>query len=151
MSSRAALLCAVISAVLPACAPAWGADDDPEPRGGVVATRSGLKYRDVKVGKGGAAKKGDKLTVHYTGWLSKDGKKGKQFDSSHDRKQPFSFDLGKGHVIAGWEEGLLGVKAGGKRTLIIPAALAYGKRGAGDLIPPDSDLIFEVEVVEIGR
>src|SRR5262249_22141551 len=124
MSSRAALLCAVISAVLPACAPrAWGADDDPEPRGGLVTTRSGLKYRDVKVGKGTTAKKGDKLTVHYAGWLSKDGKKGKKFDSSHDRKQPFSFDLGKGLVIAGWEEGLVGVKAGGKRTLIIPAAL----------------------------
>jgi FKBP-type peptidyl-prolyl cis-trans isomerase len=89
--------------------------------------------------------------VHYTGWLSDRGKKGKQFDSSFNRKQPFVFDLGTGHVIAGWEEGIAGMKPGGKRTLIIPAKLGYGKRGAGELIPPDSDLIFEVEVVKIGR
>jgi FKBP-type peptidyl-prolyl cis-trans isomerase len=140
---------AVLVAV--ALAPTRGAGDDPEPPQRVVKTRTGLKYRDVKAGKGDAAKKGDRLTVHYTGWLCKGGKKGKQFDSSHDRKQPFTFDLGKGQVIAGWEEGLQGVKAGGKRVLIIPAALAYGKRGVGDVIPPDSDLIFEVEVVSIGR
>jgi FKBP-type peptidyl-prolyl cis-trans isomerase FkpA len=135
-------------------APAWRADEgEPEPRGGggVVATRSGLKYKDTKRGQGAAAKKGDKVTTHYTGWLSVGGKRGKQFDSSHDRKQPFTFDLGQGLVIAGWEEGLVGMKVGGKRTLFIPSALAYGKRGAGGQVPPDSDLIFEIEVIRIGQ
>src|SRR4051794_17056776 len=105
---------------------AFGADDDPEPPGRVVSTRSGLKYKDVAAGKGDAAKKGDTVTVHYTGWLADRGKKGKQFDSSLDRKQPFVFDLGTGRVIAGWDEGIAGMKPGGKRTLIIPAKLGYG-------------------------
>jgi FKBP-type peptidyl-prolyl cis-trans isomerase len=141
-----------VVAVLVALAPAsFGADDDPEPPGRVTTSQSGLKYKQLAAGKGERAKKGDSVSVHYTGWLATDGKKGKKFDSSLDRQQPFVFDLGAGQVIAGWDEGIAGMKVGGKRTLIIPAKLGYGKRGAGDLIPPDSDLIFEVEVVKIGR
>src|SRR5438309_11611909 len=96
-------------------------------------TESGLKYADLKVGTGDEAKKGDNVEVHYTGWL-KDGKK---FDSSKDRGQPFPFRIGAGDVIKGWDEGVQGMKVGGTRKLIIPPDLAYGKRGAGGVIPPD--------------
>ena len=106
---------------------------------------SGLVIEDLKVGEGEEAKDGHKLVVHYTGWLA-DGIK---FDSSLDRKAPFEFTLGKGMVIAGWEEGLAGMKVGGKRKLLIPPELAYGKRGAGEIIPPDSSLIFDVELLEV--
>jgi peptidylprolyl isomerase len=122
------------------------AEDKKEPK--TITTKSGLKYQDLKVGKGAAVKKGDMLEVHYTGWLYKDGKKGKKFDSSVDRKETFEFEVG-GRVIAGWNEGVVGMKAGGKRVLIIPSKLGYGKRGAGKDIPPDADLIFEVEVIKI--
>jgi len=115
--------------------------DDPK----VVTTKSGLKYQDVKVGDGDTAKAGDTVEVHYTGWL-KDGKK---FDSSVDRKQPFSFKLGAGKVIKGWDEGVAGMKVGGKRKLIIPPELGYGKDGAGDVIPPDAELTFDVELLKV--
>jgi FKBP-type peptidyl-prolyl cis-trans isomerase len=121
-----------------------GARPDPEPK--TIETKSGLKYQDLKVGTGDAAKKGNTIEVHYTGWLAKDKKK---FDSSHDRKKPFSFELGAGRVIKGWDEGVAGMKVGGKRKLMIPAKLGYGARGAGDVIPPDADLIFEVELLKI--
>jgi FKBP-type peptidyl-prolyl cis-trans isomerase FkpA len=112
----------------------------------VITTTSGLKYQDLKVGDGPEAKKGDAVEVHYTGWLT-DGKK---FDSSVDRKKPFSFTLGAGMVIKGWDEGVAGMKVGGKRKLTIPPDLAYGKRGAGDgLIPADATLVFEVELLKI--
>jgi FKBP-type peptidyl-prolyl cis-trans isomerase len=111
----------------------------------VIKTDSGLKYVELKEGTGTAAKKGDTVEVHYTGWL-KDGKK---FDSSVDRGQPFSFPLGAGRVIKGWDEGVAGMKVGGKRKLIIPSELAYGKRGAGNAIPPDAELTFEVELLKI--
>lgn len=111
----------------------------------VVTTASGLKYIDTKVGTGAEAKKGDTVEVHYTGWL-KDGKK---FDSSKDRGQPFSFELGSGQVIKGWDEGVEKMKVGGTRKLIIPPDLAYGKRGAGGVIPPDAELTFEVELLGI--
>jgi FKBP-type peptidyl-prolyl cis-trans isomerase len=104
-----------------------------------------LRYVDLKEGDGEKAKKGDTVEVHYTGWL-KDGKK---FDSSLDRKEPFSFKLGAGKVIKGWDEGAAGMKVGGKRKLIIPSELAYGKRGAGDVIPADAELTFEVELLKI--
>ncbi len=119
------------------------ADDKKDEK--VIKTDSGLQYVDLKEGDGEKAKKGDTVEVHYTGWL-KDGKK---FDSSLDRKEPFSFKLGAGKVIKGWDEGVAGMKVGGKRKLIIPSELAYGKRGAGDAIPPDAELTFEVELLKI--
>jgi FKBP-type peptidyl-prolyl cis-trans isomerase FkpA len=102
-------------------------------------------YVDQKTGDGKEAKKGDTVVVHYTGWL-KDGKK---FDSSLDRKEPFSFELGAGNVIKGWDEGVAGMKVGAKRKLIIPPDLAYGKKGAGNVIPADAELTFEVELLEV--
>jgi peptidylprolyl isomerase len=115
----------------------------------VVTTGSGLKYQDTKVGTGDEAKKGKKVSVHYTGWLDDKGKKGKKFDSSLDRGQTFAFDLGQGRVIKGWDEGVAGMKVGGKRVLMIPAKLGYGARGAGNVIPPNADLIFEVELLKV--
>ena len=109
------------------------------------ATNSGLQYEDQAEGSGAAAKAGDSVEVHYTGWLT-DGKK---FDSSKDRGRPFSFTLGAGQVIKGWDEGVAGMKVGGKRKLVIPAALGYGARGAGGVIPPDAELTFEVELLRI--
>jgi FKBP-type peptidyl-prolyl cis-trans isomerase len=108
-------------------------------------TASGLQYEDLVEGTGQQAKAGDNLQVHYTGWLT-DGTK---FDSSLDRGSPFSFPLGAGRVIKGWDEGVAGMKVGGKRKLHIPAALAYGSRGAGGVIPPNAELIFEVELLGI--
>jgi FKBP-type peptidyl-prolyl cis-trans isomerase len=112
----------------------------------VVTTGSGLQYEDLKEGTGEAAKSGDTVEVHYTGWL-KDG--GKKFDSSLDRGKPFSFRLGAGMVIKGWDEGVAGMKVGGKRKLTIPSKLGYGERGAGGAIPPNADLVFEVELLKI--
>jgi FKBP-type peptidyl-prolyl cis-trans isomerase len=114
-----------------------------------VALADGLRYTDTKLGAGAAAKPGDKLVVQYTGWLYDHGKKGKKFDSSLDRGEPFTFTLGARQVIPGWDEGLVGMKAGGRRTLIIPPALAYGGAGAGGVIPPDATLLFDVELVRI--
>lgn len=114
-----------------------------------ITTPSGLKYEDQKVGDGAVATKGHSVSVHYTGWLSEGGKKGKKFDSSVDRGEPFEFDLGVGQVIAGWDEGVAGMKIGGKRTLHIPSLLGYGPKGAAGAIPPNSDLIFEVELLEV--
>jgi FKBP-type peptidyl-prolyl cis-trans isomerase FkpA len=108
-----------------------------------VTTESGLKYTDLKVGDGREAQPGDTATVHYTGWLM-DGKK---FDSSVDRKDPFSFRVGAGQVIRGWDEGVAGMKVGGKRQLIIPPGLGYGARGAGGVIPPNATLKFDVELL----
>jgi FKBP-type peptidyl-prolyl cis-trans isomerase len=110
-----------------------------------VTTPSGLKYVDIVVGTGQEAQKGQTVVVHYTGWLT-DGMK---FDSSVDRGQPFSFALGAGRVIKGWDEGVAGLKVGGKRTLMIPPQLGYGERGAGGVIPPNAELIFEVQLLEI--
>lgn len=121
---------------------------DPEPEPKVVKTDSGLQYQDLKAGTGDEAKKGHTVEVHYTGWLAKDKTK---FDSSHDRKEPFKFNLGAGRVIKGWDEGVAGMKVGGKRKLIIPAKLGYGARGAGSVIPPDADLIFEVELLKVTK
>lgn len=119
--------------------------DAQKQEGKVITTASGLKYVDEKVGTGEAAKAGDKVSVHYTGRL-KDGKK---FDSSVDRQEPFNFPLGAGRVIKGWDEGVAGMKVGGKRKLIIPSELGYGARGAGGVIPPNAELHFDVELLKI--
>jgi len=110
-----------------------------------VTTASGLKYVDLKVGTGEEARAGDKVTVHYTGWLT-DGTK---FDSSVDRGQPFVFPLGARRVIRGWDEGVAGMKVGGKRKLTIPPDLGYGARGAGNVIPPNATLVFDVELLKV--
>jgi peptidylprolyl isomerase len=108
---------------------------------------SGLKYKDEVVGTGPEPKAGQSVSVHYTGWLDQNGQKGKKFDSSRDRGQPFSFTLGAGQVIAGWDQGVATMKTGGKRTLVIPPELGYGGRGAGGVIPPNATLIFDVELL----
>ena len=113
--------------------------------GEVVTLKGGLQLLDLIEGEGLDARRGDEVTVHYTGWLTN----GEKFDSSKDRGRPFVFQLGKGRVIEGWDLGVVGMKTGGKRKLMIPAKLAYGKRGAGAAIPPDSDLVFEVELLKV--
>ena len=110
-----------------------------------VTLADGLKYTDDQIGTGTVAQAGKTAVVHYTGWLT-DGTK---FDSSRDRNQPFSFQLGAGRVIKGWDEGVAGMKVGGKRTLIIPPELGYGARGAGGVIPPNATLKFEVELLDV--
>lgn len=112
-------------------------------------TASGLQYKDTKTGTGAMPKRGDKCSVHYTGWLYENGKKGKKFDSSVDRGEPFPFRVGEGQVIKGWDEGVATMKMGGKRTLILPPNLAYGARGAGADIPPNATLMFDVELLGI--
>lgn len=119
--------------------------DKPQGKAKVTKTASGLQYEDLKVGNGSEAKSGQTVRVHYTGWLT-DGKK---FDSSVDRGEPFSFKLGAGMVIKGWDEGVAGMKVGTKRKLTIPPELGYGARGTpGGPIPPNATLVFEVELLE---
>lgn len=115
----------------------------------VVTNPSGLRYQDITIGSGAEATKGKRVTVDYTGWLDNKGEKGAKFDSSVDRGQKFSFQLGIGQVIQGWDEGVAGMKIGGKRTLMIPSKLGYGARGAGAAIPPNADLIFDVELFAV--
>ena len=116
----------------------------------IITTDSGLQYEDTTVGEGAEAKAGQHVTVHYTGWLrNDDGSQGAKFDSSKDRNDPFEFSLGAGHVIKGWDEGVQGMKVGGARRLTIPAALGYGARGAGGVIPPNATLIFDVELLAV--
>ena len=115
----------------------------------VTTTSSGLGIVDTKVGTGPSPKPGQTVVVHYTGWLYEGGKKGKKFDSSLDRGQPFEVPIGKGQVIAGWDEGVATMKVGGKRTLIIPPGLGYGASGAGGVIPPNATLIFDVELLKV--
>ncbi|MBN8946163.1 FKBP-type peptidyl-prolyl cis-trans isomerase [Rhodanobacter sp. UC4450_H17] len=113
-----------------------------------------LTVVDSKVGTGAEAMAGMKVTVHYTGWLYDEtagNKHGSQFDSSRDHGEPFSFVLGAGNVIAGWDQGVAGMRVGGKRTLLIPAALGYGARGAGDDIPPNASLVFDVELLDVQK
>jgi FKBP-type peptidyl-prolyl cis-trans isomerase FkpA len=117
----------------------------------MTKTKSGLKYSDTTVGTGDEAKKGDTVTVHYTGWLYVKGQRGKKFDSSVDKNKPFSFKIGAHQVIAGWEEGVAGMKVGGKRELIIPSDLGYGDRAMGDVIPANSTLDFEVELLKVSK
>lgn len=126
----------------------WGGTMTVNERGstaGETVTASGLKYVDQAVGAGDVAVAGKTVSVHYTGWLEN----GKKFDSSVDRGQPFSFPLGAGRVIKGWDEGVQGMKVGGKRKLTIPSDLGYGSRGAGGVIPPNATLIFDVELLAV--
>ncbi len=115
--------------------------------GETTQTPSGLVYNDEKVGDGATPQTGQTVIVHYTGWLEK--KDGTKFDSSVDRGEPFSFHIGKGEVIPGWDEGVGTMKVGGKRQLVIPANLAYGTRGAGGVIPPNATLVFDVELLGV--
>jgi peptidylprolyl isomerase len=111
----------------------------------IIETASGLGYVDIVEGTGARPRTGDSVSVHYTGWL----KSGQKFDSSLDRGQPLVFPVGKGRVIKGWDEGVAGMKVGGKRKLVIPAHLGYGDRGAGGVIPPGATLVFEVELLGV--
>jgi FKBP-type peptidyl-prolyl cis-trans isomerase len=111
----------------------------------IITTASGLSIEDTVIGQGAAAASGREVTVHYAGWLSD----GTQFDSSKEKEDPFEFTLGKKEVMDGWEEGLQGMKVGGTRVLTIPSELAYGPQGAGNLIPPNATLIFQIELVDV--
>jgi peptidylprolyl isomerase len=139
----------VVSVVLAAAiaVPAFAAKDEKKSGSKTVTTASGLKYTDVVVGKGAAPVAGKQVKVHYTGTLEN----GKKFDSSVDRKEPFSFIIGVGQVIPGWDEGVMTMKVGGKRKLIIPSKLGYGARGAGSDIPPNATLLFDVELLDIAK
>lgn len=114
-----------------------------------IKTASGLEYTIEKYGNGACPVAGNIVTVHYTGWLDNNGEKGREFDSSYNRNQPFSFRIGIGQVIQGWDEGVMSMKVGEKRRLFIPANLGYGSRGAGGVIPPNANLIFDVELLQI--
>jgi FKBP-type peptidyl-prolyl cis-trans isomerase FkpA len=113
-------------------------------------TASGLVIDELALGTGDSAASGKKVSVHYTGWLFDKGARGKKFDSSKDRGDPFVFSLGRGQVIKGWDEGVQGMKVGGTRKLTIPSELGYGSRGAGGVIPPNATLLFEVELLKVG-
>jgi len=141
-SACAVLALALLAALSPFGRPQAAANQ-------VIEMPNGLKYTDDKAGNGAEATAGKKVSVHYTGWLSDNGAKGKKFDSSVDRGQPFQFTLGAHQVIAGWDEGVAGMKVGGKRTLVIPPELGYGARGAGGVIPPNATLIFDVELLGV--
>ena len=114
-----------------------------------TVTASGLRITEVKAGTGEVARAGQTAVVHYTGWLYTNGEKGRKFDSSRDRNEPFGFPLGGGRVIKGWDEGVAGMKVGGQRTLVLPPALGYGANGTGGVIPPNATLIFDVELLEL--
>ena len=139
--------CAVLALAIAAAVPLLGRVDAATNQ--VIEMPNGLKYTDTKIGDGATATSGNKVSVHYTGWLYNNGAKGAKFDSSVDRGQPFQFTLGAHQVIAGWDEGVAGMKVGGKRTLIIPPELGYGARGAGSVIPPNATLMFDVELLGV--
>ncbi len=144
--ARSATLMAatLIAVALPA-----GAASAQTPPGAAIVLPGGTRATDSTIGTGTEAQPGRYISVHYTGWLYSDGGRGKKFDSSRDRGQPFGFVLGAGDVIQGWDEGFAGMKVGGKRRLIIPSEAGYGMRGAGDDIPPGATLIFDVELLGV--
>lgn len=156
MKKRASILLAAATALL-FLAPRIFADEkthtgektDKKGESKMTKTASGLQYEDTKVGTGAEPKTGQTCVMHYTGWLWENNAKGKKFDSSVDRGQPFEFMLGMGRVIKGWDEGVSTMKVGGKRNLLIPPQLAYGARGAGSAVPPNATLLFEVELLGI--
>jgi peptidylprolyl isomerase len=140
---------AAVAAVFAAATTGVFAMSEPADAQPVTTTPSGLKIIDTTVGTGASPKPGQICVMHYTGWLYENGAKGKKFDSSVDRGQPFEFPIGQHRVIAGWDEGVATMKVGGKRMLIIPPELGYGARGAGGVIPPNATLIFDVELLAI--
>jgi peptidylprolyl isomerase len=146
MKNISRLVVSTLMAVL-LTVPAFAAQEAKKGGGKAVTTASGLKYVDVVVGKGAAPTAGKTVKVHYTGTLEN----GKKFDSSVDRNEPFSFTIGVGQVIKGWDEGVMTMKVGGKRKLIIPANLGYGARGAGGDIPPNATLLFDVELLDVAK
>jgi FKBP-type peptidyl-prolyl cis-trans isomerase FkpA len=147
LSASAVAALAIVTAMAAAFAAPLAANA--QSAGAAMTTPSGLKITDTKVGTGAEPKQGQTCVMHYTGWLYEGGAKGKKFDSSVDRGQPFEFPLGQHRVIAGWDEGVATMKVGGKRTLIIPPELGYGARGAGGVIPPNATLIFDVELLGV--
>jgi len=140
VTRRAVIAAAAFATAVPAVA---------QTQGKAMTTPSGLQIIDTTVGTGASPKTGQTCVMHYTGWLSEGGQKGKKFDSSVDRGSPFEFPIGMKRVIGGWDEGVASMKVGGKRTLIIPPELGYGARGAGGVIPPNATLIFDVELLAI--
>lgn len=146
-SALAAL--ALVTALSGAVAAGTPAPATAETAGKTITTPSGLQITDSKIGTGATPQPGQTAVVHYTGWLYENGAKGKKFDSSLDRGQPFEFPIGQHRVISGWDEGVATMKVGGKRTLIIPPQLGYGARGAGGVIPPNATLIFDVELLDV--
>jgi peptidylprolyl isomerase len=147
--SAGALFALVIATALAGCTAGASDTSTAQVASNAATPASGVQVTDMKVGTGITPRPGQTCVVHYTGWLYVNGVKGTKFDSSVDRKKPFSFVLGEHQVIEGWEEGVRTMKAGGKRTLIIPPALAYGSKGGGTAIPPNSTLIFEVELLDV--
>ena len=152
----AAAVCAASALATPASSlpleekaakPAAESSKNEEKGSKMIKTPSGLQYEDTVVGSGASPKPGQTCVMHYTGWLWEANAKGKKFDSSVDRGQPFEFQIGRGMVIKGWDEGVATMKVGGKRTLLIPPSLGYGTRGAGGVIPPNATLLFEVELL----
>ncbi len=142
-----AIATTALVAALTACA-----GTEPETMNQGQSTITELQKQDAKAGTGADAAAGKAVTVHYTGWLydaAKPDKKGQKFDSSRDRNEPFTFRLGAGEVIRGWDEGVAGMKVGGQRTLTIPPDLGYGRRGAGGAIPPNATLVFDVELLAV--
>ena len=147
---RRYFFCALVAATLADAA----YSDDPKPAVGRIAVNlnQDLKMIDNKLGTGATAVAGKTVVVHYTGWLHDAGakdNKGAKFDSSRDRGDPFSFSLGAGQVIKGWDQGVAGMKVGGQRTLLIPPEFGYGARGAGGVIPPNATLVFDVELLDV--
>jgi FKBP-type peptidyl-prolyl cis-trans isomerase len=151
---RARLAVLALTAVVAGCTTVTGnaPTSAAEGKSKLDATQTDLKKVDVKQGSGAEAVAGHVVVVHYTGWLydtSKPDSHGAKFDSSRDRNTPFRFELGAGRVIKGWDQGVAGMKVGGQRTLVIPPQLGYGARGAGNVIPPNATLIFDVELLEV--
>jgi len=144
---RALIASALITALPGLLAP--GLTAMAQTAGQTMTTPSGLEITDITIGAGPKPRPGQTCVMHYTGWLYENGAKGKKFDSSVDRGQPFEFKIAAGQVIRGWDEGVATMQVGGKRTLIIPANLGYGSRGAGGVIPPNATLIFDVELLAV--
>jgi peptidylprolyl isomerase len=148
---RARLVATLAALILTASMAPMVSDDSASAQSAAkaVTTASGLQMIDTKVGTGASPRANQTAVVHYTGWLYENGVKGKKFDSSVDRNEPFEFPVGAGRVIRGWDEGVATMKIGGKRTLIVPPQLGYGARGAGGAIPPNATLIFDVELLGV--